>query len=356
MDPHQAQQRGGWLGHLARAGAAVAMAGALTAGGFAVVAAASTGHGSSLGLRPHDGGGSGGDGITGMVTGIDPTGGTVTVQPSSGAALTITTTSSTTYSEACAAATPNALAVGQQVVVQLTAPYGSSDTSSGTGAGSSDVCDEVLHQSSDSGSSGSGSSGSGSSGSARAHAQAPRDSSPCDVSGVSTVSGSSSDCTPAGTPTASAIDIVLPYIAGQVQAGSTTAQFVVQDSQGFWRTIITSSSTTYSSGGAAVTSAAIVPGSDVVAFGTVDANHTALDATTVYVLGPTTEGTVQVIRGDHLVLRAKSGARLSVVAGPHTLVRVHGKRASLHAIKHGARVTVLGRRVHGVFRATEIRA
>ena len=155
--------------------------------------------------------------------------------------------------------------------------------------------------------------------------------------------------------TAAEIDIILPVISGQIMSVATN-QFVIQDGQGFWRTVNTSTSTLYSSGGTPVASAAIVTGANVVAFGAVDVNHTDLDAASVFILGPTTEGEVLKIHGDRLLLRTLKGARVTVVTGPHTIVRVHGRRASLRAIKLGRSITVLGRSRHGLFRATEVRA
>lgn len=100
-------------------------------------------------------------------------------------------------------------------------------------------------------------------------------------------SSSSSSSTPA---VATQVDIILPTISGAVQSVSTsgtTTAIVVADAQGFWRTIVTSSATTYSDDGTTVTSPTITSGEFISAEGTIDANHTTLDASHVSIGKPT---------------------------------------------------------------------
>ena len=183
---------------------------------------------------------------------------------------------------------------------------------------------------------------------------------PVAVSGVTAVSGSGGGetCGPpptTGPPVAAEIDIVLPVIAGTVQQASS-GQFVVKDAQGFWRTVSTSGNPTYQSGGTTVTSAAVVSGAEVVAFGTVDADHTTLDAVSVFILGPTETGKVWSKHGDTVTLHLTGGKSLAVVVSSHTVYRAHGKQSSLGDLRTGQTVTVLGHSSHGGFQATEVRS
>jgi hypothetical protein len=67
-----------------------------------------------------------------------------------------------------------------------------------------------------------------------------------------------------------------PHIDGTV-ASVSGATITVTDPEGFTRTIVTSSSTTYDNG----LSAPLATGAEIHATGTVDANHTSLDATQI---------------------------------------------------------------------------
>ena len=71
-----------------------------------------------------------------------------------------------------------------------------------------------------------------------------------------------------------------PHLGGQVVAvGATTV--TVADRDGFWRTIKVSETTLYTNVGVAATKDAVTVGSFVAARGTVDADHTSLDAVTL---------------------------------------------------------------------------
>jgi hypothetical protein len=85
-----------------------------------------------------------------------------------------------------------------------------------------------------------------------------------------------------------------PVIAGKV-VSDTGSTIVVQDLQGFDRTIYVSSSTKYHEAGASVTAKDVSVGTDIVATGRVDSNKTALDASTIEVVQPTLMGTVTSI-------------------------------------------------------------
>lgn len=78
----------------------------------------------------------------------------------------------------------------------------------------------------------------------------------------------------ASTATAKSVFILLAQLDGTVVSTSSTS-FVLQDGQGFWRTVDVGGATTYSPSG---TSLSGLTGDHVVAFGTVDPDLTDLDA------------------------------------------------------------------------------
>ena len=71
-----------------------------------------------------------------------------------------------------------------------------------------------------------------------------------------------------------------PHLGGQVVAVSDTI-VTIADRDGFWRTINLSDSTTYSNVGVTATKSAVTVGSFVMARGSVNTDHTSLDATSV---------------------------------------------------------------------------
>ncbi len=79
---------------------------------------------------------------------------------------------------------------------------------------------------------------------------------------------------------ASNILIQLPHLGGKV-VSVTGSTIVVQDRDGFYRTINTDGSTTFRKSDAAGSLSDVTVGSFVVAEGTIDADHTSLDATSV---------------------------------------------------------------------------
>jgi hypothetical protein len=95
------------------------------------------------------------------------------------------------------------------------------------------------------------------------------------------------------TPTAAEVDIMSPDLAGTIESvtGSSGDQtIVVADGEGFWRTIQTSAATTYMDNGSTVTSPTLSVGEFIAAFGTIDANHTTLDASKVSIGKPSNPG------------------------------------------------------------------
>lgn len=89
--------------------------------------------------------------------------------------------------------------------------------------------------------------------------------------------------------TAAGIDIELARIGGQVVSVSGNA-ITVSDRDGFYRTVTVSGTTTYAKSGAGATLSDVTTGSFIMAEGTVDANHTTLDASSVGIGLPGTAG------------------------------------------------------------------
>jgi hypothetical protein len=199
-------------------------------------------HDASSAARPGPGG-PGGPGIGGGPRGVVSAIGTdtITITGMDGTSVTFDTTSATTYTKDGASSTSAALAVGENVSIQLTAPPTSSTA----------------------------------------------------------------------TSTAKSINIVSPSLRGSVVSVSGTT-IVVQDGQGFYRTIDTSASTTFLNGGAASTIASITPGENVLAVGSVDADHTDLDAATVGVLLPRVMGEVKSVSGSTFTLTEPGGTTVTV--------------------------------------------
>lgn len=89
--------------------------------------------------------------------------------------------------------------------------------------------------------------------------------------------------------TAAGIDIELARIGGQVVSVSGNT-ITVSDRDGFYRTVTVSGDTTFSKGGASATLSDVTTGALIMAEGTVDANHTTLDASSVGIGLPSTSG------------------------------------------------------------------
>jgi len=89
--------------------------------------------------------------------------------------------------------------------------------------------------------------------------------------------------------TAAGIDIELARIGGQVVSVSGNT-ITVSDRDGFYRTVTVSGTTTFSKGGASAALSDVTTGSLVMAEGTVDTNHTTLDASSVGIGLPSTAG------------------------------------------------------------------
>jgi hypothetical protein len=86
------------------------------------------------------------------------------------------------------------------------------------------------------------------------------------------------------TKAATLIEIILPGVSGKVVSVSGST-IVVQDSEGFWRTVDVTSGTAYESAGKTATESAVKKGELISASGAIASNHTTLDASAVAVLG-----------------------------------------------------------------------
>jgi hypothetical protein len=88
--------------------------------------------------------------------------------------------------------------------------------------------------------------------------------------------------------TAAHVHLVLPHLAGTVEKVDG-AVVTISDEQGFWHTIDTSASTTYLRTGSTSSASAsdVTTGSFVMATGTIAADHTSLEASSVSIGLPT---------------------------------------------------------------------
>ncbi len=84
----------------------------------------------------------------------------------------------------------------------------------------------------------------------------------------------------ANASTASSIDIALAHVGGQVVSVGANS-ITISDRDGFYRSISVSNATTYVKGSSSATLNDVNVGSFIMAAGTVDANHTTLDASSI---------------------------------------------------------------------------
>jgi hypothetical protein len=105
--------------------------------------------------------------------------------------------------------------------------------------------------------------------------------------------------------TALRINIELATLAGRVTAVVGNL-ITITTVQGFSRVVLVSSTTTYTQGGNPATLSDVLVGSKIVAQGTVDANLTTLDATSVTISVPKTTGHAETFHGLVTVVTATS--------------------------------------------------
>ncbi len=219
-----------------------------------------------------------------------------TVKTQQGSTHTVDTTASTTYYEAVSKVGASALKAGERVAISFTRPASSAAGSSSAGTAKS------------------------------------------------------------VTPVAATVNIILPTLQGEVVSNSG-GTIVIEDAQGFQRTVDTSGSTTYTEAGATVPTSAVTNGLDIIAFGTIASDHTDLDATTVEVIGPVAAGKVTKISGTTITVSSPwgGGGSTTIATTPSTIFRKGGKASSLARLKVGDIVTAIGTRESGgTFAATAV--
>ena len=143
--------------------------------------------------------------------------------------------------------------------------------------------------------------------------------------------------------TAASVEIFQPTLAGKViSAGSTT--IVIQDRQGFYRTIDLNSATQFATGGATASSTDnVTTGEKVVAYGSISSDHTSLDATMVDIAVPRYGGTASAVTTTGFTLTTQAGATYSVMVNSSTTYRGPGGTApTLSSITNGTHVMVEG--------------
>lgn len=157
------------------------------------------------------------------------------------------------------------------------------------------------------------------------------------------------------TPTAARVDIILPSLEGQVVSDSA-GTIVVSDREGFHRTIDTTGSTTYSEAGTTVPASAVTNGVDVVAYGSIAANKTDLNAMSVEVVGPVASGKVTKLSGTTITVSLPQGTSMTITTTSSTIFESSGKASSLSSVKVGDMLVVIGtRESNGTFAATAVR-
>jgi len=199
--------------------------------------------------------------------------GSLTVSYQDGSTRTFTTNSSTTYLKDGTKASASVVSVGDHVVVVTQPRIYMGRTPGGPVSNPSGATP-------DSASSNSGSPPPASSG-----------------------SGSGSGSSPVGSSNvATTVDVVSPSVVGKVVSVAND-RITVEDAQGFWHTVRVSSSTAYELGGQPATSSAVATGEQVVARGSVDPNHTDLDASSVDIVLPQVTGRVTSVSGTTITLQ-----------------------------------------------------
>jgi hypothetical protein len=156
------------------------------------------------------------------------------------------------------------------------------------------------------------------------------------------------------TPTAANVNVVLPELSGKVtaMAGGT---ITLTDSQGFWRTVKASAKTTYTRSGESGDASDVTVGSQITAVGSVDADHTDLDASRINVVLPSLSGKVTAISGGMITLQPFGGRSQTVDTTASTTFSDGGTAGSLGDVSVGDFISATGTHgSNGSFRAIEV--
>jgi hypothetical protein len=161
------------------------------------------------------------------------------------------------------------------------------------------------------------------------------------------------------TPTAAQVLVEPPTLTGTVVSVSANA-IVVRNSELFEQTIHVSATTTYSENGTTVQASAVTAGEDVVASGTLDADQTSLDASSVRIVELSVTGTVSSVIGSTIELDLGAGSSLAVTTSSSTSFTSGnssgGSTSSLSAVKSGDHLLVTGlRQLGGAIAARSVR-
>jgi hypothetical protein len=157
-----------------------------------------------------------------------------------------------------------------------------------------------------------------------------------------------------GTFTITAIDVVLPKVAGTVTTVSADSiNVTVRD--GTSRTITTTSSTTYRLGTANASRSDVVVGSTILATGSAGTSN-AFTATTVTIKAPRVAGTVTAVGASTITIQKRDGSSLTINVGPDTTIAVAGADAAkIGDVTVGMRLMATGRpNANGSFDATAV--
>jgi hypothetical protein len=157
-----------------------------------------------------------------------------------------------------------------------------------------------------------------------------------------------------GTFTITAIDVVLPKVAGTVTA-VTADSITVTGRDGTSRTITTTSSTTYRLGRADASRSDVVVGSTILATGNAGTDN-AFTATTVTIKAPRIAGTVTAVSASTITIQTRDGSSLTINVGADTTIEVAGAGATkIGDVTVGMRLMAAGRpNANGSFDATAI--
>jgi uncharacterized protein DUF5666 len=157
-----------------------------------------------------------------------------------------------------------------------------------------------------------------------------------------------------GTFTITAIDVVLPKVAGTVTA-VTADSITVTVRDGTSRTITTTSSTKYRLGTSDASRSDVVVGSTILATGSAGTGND-FTATTVTIKAPRVAGTVTAVGASTITIQKRDGSSLTINVGADTTIEVAGVGAAkIGDVTVGMRLMAAGRpNANGSFDATAV--
>lgn len=145
-----------------------------------------------------------------------------------------------------------------------------------------------------------------------------------------------------GETVVSAVEIVLPQVSGKVVSMSDS-QIVVRQSDGLDVTVETSGAT-YTEAGQTASSDDVTTGTVVSVTGTVSADHTQIDATSIEIVLPSVSGRVTGVSGSTITISSFGGTTETVTTGNGTKFRTMpgNKSATISSVAKGEMIEVLG--------------